>query len=290
MSGRIPYGDDKTWSYPAFLNNRKKNANIVGTSMKEKEESSAYAAPALDKGLDILETLCQAENGLTQQEIAARLGRKLGEIYRMLNCLVQRNYVANDGNVYSITPKMFQLSHFHPPTHRLLTEAMPIMEQLSKAISYPCDLRVYNKGVQTVIAAIQPPNGLGFMTRVGSEISVAPSASGQVLLAFQESVMKELRIKESLPDKTDVEISVFKTTLQAVATQGFASFKSKQFAGLHAVSFPVLDMHGFAVAAMTVLMLERIDDEAQTPVAEVEAALRKSAADLNAKMAHRNSN
>jgi IclR helix-turn-helix domain len=48
--------------------------------MKEKEENSAYSAPALDKGLDILETLCQCENGLTQQEIAARLGRNLPNV------------------------------------------------------------------------------------------------------------------------------------------------------------------------------------------------------------------
>jgi DNA-binding IclR family transcriptional regulator len=118
-----------------------------------------YSAPALDKGLDILEALCQSENGLTQQEIAAKLGRNLGEIYRMLNCLVQRNYVANYNNTYTITSKLFQLSHFHPPTYRLLTEALPIMEELSRTILYPCDLRVYNNGVQTVIASIQPQRG-----------------------------------------------------------------------------------------------------------------------------------
>jgi len=160
---------------------------------KEKEENSAYSAPALEKGLDILETLCQCENGLTQQEIASRLGRNLGEIYRMLNCLVERNYVANVGNTYSITSKLFQLSHYHPPTYRLLTEALPIMEGLSRAVSFPCDLRVYNNGSLTVIASIQPPNGLGFMTRVGSEIEVAPSASGLVLLAFQDPIIKEIR-------------------------------------------------------------------------------------------------
>ena len=253
--------------------------------MKEREENGNYAAPALDKGLDILETLCQSENGLTQQEIAVRLGRNLGEIYRMLNCLVQRNYVANYGNVYSITPKMFQLSHFHPPTYRLLTEAMPIMEQLSRAISFPCDLRVYNKGVQTVIAAIQPPNGLGFMTRVGSEIAVAPSASGLVLVAFQDPAIMDLRIQESLPNKTETETATFRNDLKAVAANGFASIQSRQYAGLHAISFPILDIHGFAVAAMTVPMLARIDGEEQTTKEEVAEALKKSAADLSSKIA-----
>jgi DNA-binding IclR family transcriptional regulator len=253
--------------------------------MKEKEENSNYSAPALEKGLDILEALCQCENGLTQQEIAARLGRNLGEIYRMLTCLVQRNYVANYGNVYTITSKLFQLSHFHPPTYRLLTEAMPIMEELSRNISFPCDLRVYNKGVQTVIAAIQPPNGLGFMTRVGSEIAVAPSASGLVLVAFQDPVIMELRIQESLPNKSEAEIDNFKKDLKKVVSKGFASIKSNQYAGLHAISFPILDINGNAVAAMTVPMLARIDGEKQATQSEVEEKLRQSAANLSNKIA-----
>ena len=256
--------------------------------MKEKEENSAYSAPALDKGLDILEALCQCENGLTQQEIAARLGRNLGEIYRMLTCLVQRNYVANYGNVYTITSKLFQLSHFHPPTYRLLTEAMPIMEELSRAISFPCDLRVYNNGVQTVIASIQPPNGLGFMTRVGSEIAVAPSASGLVLVAFQDPFIIELRIRESLQNASGLEINIFQNVLKEVASKGFASIQSNQYAGLHAISFPILDINGFAVAAMTVPMLTRIDGTQQATKQEVEDKLRKSAANLSNKIAHGN--
>ncbi|MDI6046868.1 IclR family transcriptional regulator [Flavobacterium yafengii] len=253
--------------------------------MKDKEENGAYSAPALDKGLDILEVLSKSENGLTQQEIAAQLGRKLGEIYRMLNCLVQRNYVANYGNVYTITSKLFQLSHFHPPTYRLLTEALPIMEGLSRAVSFPCDLRVYNNGFQTVIASIQPPNGLGFMTRVGSEIEVAPSASGMVLLGFQDEIVKDIRIRESLPNATELEIETFSNGLKDVVSKGFASINSKQFAGLHAISFPILDMNGNAVAAMTVPMLARIDGTNQFTHEQVEEMLRESVENLSIRIA-----
>ncbi len=252
--------------------------------MKEKEENSNYSAPALDKGLDILEALCNCETGLTQQEIATRLGRNLGEIYRMLNCLVQRNYVASYGNTYTITSKLFQLSHFHPPVYRLLTEAIPIMEDLSGELAFPCDLRVYNNGVQTVIASIQPPDGLGFMTRVGSEIAVAPSASGLVLVAFQTPVITQLRIRESLADKSTATISSFKKMLKVVAANGFASIKSNQYAGLHAISFPIVDVNGSAVAAMTVPMLARIDGTKQATQKKVEDKLRKSAAALSSKI------
>ncbi len=244
----------------------------------------SYNAPALEKGLDILELLCQSENGLTQQEISTQLNRKLGEIYRMLNCLVQRNYVSNVGNLYTLTAKLFQLSHFHPPTYRLLTEALPIMESLSREIAYPCDLRVYNNGSQTVIASIQPPNGLGFMTRVGSEIEVAPSASGLVLLAFQDSLTKEIRINESLLNKTEDEIELYRTQLKEIEKKGFASIKSRQFAGLHAISFPILDINGFAIAAITVPILARIDAQKQVSQNIVEEKLKESVENLRIKI------
>ena len=250
-----------------------------------KEDNSTYSAPALEKGLDILELLCRCENGLSQQEIASKLGRNLSEIYRMLNCLVQRNYVANYANFYTVTTKLFQLSHFHPPTYLLLTEALPMMEGLSRQVSFPCDLRIYNNGVQIVIASIQPPNGLGFMTRVGSEIEVAPSASGLVLLAFQDPVIKEIRIKESLPNKSEIEIEAFRNRLKEITVKGFASIQSKQYAGLHAISFPILDMNGNALAAITVPMLARIDGRNQFSEKQVEEVLRESVKNLSSKIA-----
>ena len=52
-----------------------------------------YSAPALDKGLDILELLAHSSVGLTQAEIAKGLNRVPNEVYRMLTTLLDRNYM-----------------------------------------------------------------------------------------------------------------------------------------------------------------------------------------------------
>ena len=52
-----------------------------------------YSAPALEKGLDILELLSSSNSGLSQAEIAKTLNRTVNEIYRMLTILVSRNYI-----------------------------------------------------------------------------------------------------------------------------------------------------------------------------------------------------
>ncbi len=61
------------------------------------ETDDRYRAPALDKGLDILELLASVDGGLTQAEIAKHLDRSPNEFYRMLDRLVKRGYVTKRG-------------------------------------------------------------------------------------------------------------------------------------------------------------------------------------------------
>ena len=52
---------------------------------EDKDDADRYRAPALDKGLDILELLAEQKEGLTRAEITKLLGRNASEMYRMLS-------------------------------------------------------------------------------------------------------------------------------------------------------------------------------------------------------------
>lgn len=251
-------------------------------------ESRVYSAPALEKGLDILETLCRSEQPLTQKDIAQRLGRSVGEIYRMITCLVSRNYVTLvDENTYSITTKLFELSHVHPPTHRLLLEAAPIMQRLASELDQSCHLTVYGQGKQVVLCKVDTPSGMGFAVRAGAELDVLISASGRVLLAFQDQETRQLRVEESVqrrPDQADPQIE---TLLASIRTAGYEAIPSVQVRGLFAVSFPVLDAQGRAMAALTVPYAERIDQVQRKSIPEVTEALRQATRTLSAKIGGR---
>jgi DNA-binding IclR family transcriptional regulator len=245
------------------------------------KDSPTYSAPALEKGLDILELLHQSEAPLTQKEISTRLGRSVSELYRMLNILVRRNYIANYNDKFAPSTKLFQLSQTYPPVRRLLTAAIPIMEELSREIDFGCDVRVYNRGSQTVLASVDVPSGLGFSIRPGSEIAVAPSASGRVLVVFQDTETMELRLRESFQGHPEAEIKAFRREIHNVAVKGYAALQSRQYEGLYAISFPIIDFYSHAVAAITVPMLPRIDDVRQASRSDVIAALREAASRLS---------
>ena len=59
-------------------------------------QSKSYSAPALEKGLDILELLSNSAEGLSQAEIAGKLNKSVNEIYRMITTLRNREYVDFD--------------------------------------------------------------------------------------------------------------------------------------------------------------------------------------------------
>jgi DNA-binding IclR family transcriptional regulator len=240
----------------------------------------SYAAPALEKGLEILEVLCRSEKPLSQKQIAQSLGRSVGEIYRMLACLVGRDYVVEADDAYSVTTKLFELAHVNPPTHRLLLEAAPLMQGLSSDLEQSCHLTVYNQGGQVVVAKVDSPSGMGFSVRVGAELDVLVSASGQVLLAFQNAETRAMRIGESVQRRPGHKARDIERTLDSVRACGFASIASVQVRGLFAVSFPILDSQERAMAALTVPYAERIDQRQRKRIPEVQKILGAAARTL----------
>jgi DNA-binding IclR family transcriptional regulator len=257
-----------------------------GSEGSKSSETAArnYSAPALEKGLDILEALCRSGTPVTQKDLAVQVGRSVGEIYRMVLCLVNRNYIAQVDDSYYITTKLFELSHLNPPTHRLLLEATPVMNKLASELDVSCHLTVYNHGKQVVIAKVDTPSGMGFSLRVGSDLDVLISVSGRVLVAFQDDDTRSLRIAESLQrspeQENDPQIEV---VLDYIRERGFESAPSSQVRGLYAVSYPILDAKGHANAALTIPYAERIDRAHRKPIASIQAALAEAAGAISSR-------
>jgi DNA-binding IclR family transcriptional regulator len=253
----------------------------------ETSSATPYAAPALDKGLDILELLSTTEMPLSQRDIAQGIGRNVGEIYRMLTCLVRRDYVRLVGESYILTTRLFELAHSNPPTRRLLTEARPIMEGLSSELDQSCHLTVWGNGKQLVVAKVDTPSGMGFSVRVGSELEVAVSASGRVLLAFQEDSLRDFRIREAATRQPNTETPELPIQLAAIRARGYELARSVQVLGLQAVSFPIYDGQGYAIAALTVPYAERIDRRESKSLTQAQRALGDAARELSLRIGGR---
>ncbi|MBS0589732.1 MAG: helix-turn-helix domain-containing protein, partial [Proteobacteria bacterium] len=93
-----------------------------------------YRAPALDKGLDILELLARTPGSLNLTEVAQGIGYSKSEIFRMLQVLEARGYLVREANdsAYALTNRLFLLGMERPPIKDLTEAALPVMHRLAE--------------------------------------------------------------------------------------------------------------------------------------------------------------
>lgn len=252
---------------------------------EEREQDSRYRAPALDKGLDILELLSAQPAGMTRAEIVRAMGRSPSEIYRMLERLVSRDYVGRspEGDRYALTLKLFVLAHRHPPVNRLVARATPTMEAFATATAQSCHLGVYDRGNLTVLVQVDSPGKLGFSLRRGARVSLVDTASGHVMLAFQDEARRAqmLAAHETLEGEVPLAARQLARILARVRRAGHFRGRSLQTFGITDLSVPVCGPDGHALAVLTCPFIRRIDrqpgpDEAATLTALAAAARQLS--------------
>ena len=237
-----------------------------------------YRAPALDKGLDILELLAATEEGLSQAEIAKALDRTPNEIYRMLDRLVRRHYVARTaGDRYELTLKLFALAHQHAPVRRLVSQAMPELRRFVREAGQACHLAIYDQGNVVVVGQVESPGYWGLAIRVGSRVGLFNTGSGHVLLAFASPRERSFMIEEHELMPGEMRPDDLEARLAAVRARGFELMPSQQTVGVQNLSTPVFGPNGTVVAALTCPYLTWTEPASTPDVAATTRLLRAAA-------------
>ena len=220
-----------------------------------KEPSHAYTAPALEKGLDILELLADAADGMSQNQIAAGLGRSIGEIFRMLEVLERRAWLyrsAVDGT-YRLSMRMFELAHRQPQIRRLVAVALPLMNDLARTTRQSNHLVVHHDRRILVVAQVDSPEAMGFAVRVGAHFPFRlDRVSARTLSAFQPASARDELIQEMIDnDPAPPARSTLLRMVAAIGRRGYEEKESATLPGITDICCPIFDRSGFAVATLT---------------------------------------
>lgn len=214
--------------------------------------AAQYRAPALEKGLDILELLSRQEEPLTLNGLSDRLGRSKSEIFRMVQVLESRGYIGRwpGKEGYTLTNKLFMLGLARPPVRTLIEIALPEMRALTEQSAQSCHLVAVRGAEIVILARMESANPIGLAVRVGHRLPLAQSASGRVLFAFQPPEVQEAwRVDlKTAGGKSEKE---FLAAAARVREQGYEMSESPYIGGVTDLSAPVLGPDGVAVAALT---------------------------------------
>ena len=247
------------------------------------QKAQRYRAPALDKGLDILELLARERHPLTISMISQRLGRSMSELFRMVQVLEYRGFIrqSDAGEGFVPTDKLFSLGMEQAPVKNMLEIALPIMRELSVTIGQSCHLAVRSGGDTVVVARIESAEQIGFTVRIGYRKCFVLTGSGAAIYAFQEEGERRRWLADIPPEIAPAQVEAFQSRAETVREKGYARTKSEFVVGVTDLSAPIL-RGSVAAAALSVPFVN------STPlVRPIDAAikgLRASAAQISASL------
>jgi len=249
----------------------------VDEAAKTIELDSRYRAPALEKGLDILELLAGEPDPMTLTAIVKRLGRSHGELFRMVQVLEHRGYIeqdqSNDG--YRLSDRLFSLGMQQPRMRNLHEIALPVMRQLANEIGQSCHLALHTLGDIVIVARVESGELLGFSVRVGHRRPLAQSASGLVLYAFQPEDVRRRWETMFNPPLPEADLEAFRQQADSIRERRVSMSPSTYVMGVTDISAPVM-RGGMAAAALTVPYLNKKQPGSQSPK-EVAELVRQAA-------------
>jgi DNA-binding IclR family transcriptional regulator len=200
----------------------------------------SYRAPALEKGLDILELLAEEGLPLPFPVIVQRLGRSPGELFRMAQVLETRGYVEQGPNGWVLTARMFLQGLSGPPIRNLVEIALPIMRRLAGSTQQSCHLVVPSRGDMVVVARMESPEQLGFSVRVGYRQPLYLTGSGAVLYAFQPNDIRAAWEGMFHPTPSKTELEQFRERAEALKSAGHTLQPSAITEGITDISAPIM--------------------------------------------------
>jgi DNA-binding IclR family transcriptional regulator len=209
-----------------------------------------YRAPALQKGLEILELLALSPVPMMAVDISAALGRSVSELFRMVQELEKHGYIARSGEGYRVTNRLFLLGMAQPPIQDLLGHALPAMRDLAAQSRQSCHLAMASGSEMIVVANVEAPGLLGFAVRMGYRRPLIHSASGHVLMAFQSETDLDQMLNATEDAKLSFDRKALMRRLVKARNAGYITMASPMLTAITDLSSPILQ-NDVGLAALT---------------------------------------
>ncbi|APG95275.1 HTH-type transcriptional regulator BhcR [Sinorhizobium americanum] len=212
---------------------------------------------SLDRALDVLEALASPE-GLTLSELAAHLGQSAATMHRVLSTLERREFVeiSPDRQVWHIGPEAYRLGSAFLRRTNVVERSRPIMRELMLETGETSNLGVEKDGNVLFISQVETHESIRAFFPPGTLSPLHASGIGKALLStYDDSRLASLFKKTTLERftaNTVRSVAQLEEELRVTRDRGYALDDEERTKGMRCVAAPILNVHGEAVAGISV--------------------------------------
>lgn len=221
-------------------------------------KAATTSVPALERGLDVLETLSQVPEGLGISELASRLSLNKNAIFRITHTLTDRHYLERDPLTkrFRLSTRFLTLGLPQAGDVSLVEEALPLMRELRDETRETIQLgiRVGDQGV--IIEQISGLHPLRIAVDIGLRFPLHNNAPGKLLLAYLADAEREATLKR-IPLTRDTSRTLTDpceliTECERIRSRGYSTDYAEADEGIHCVAAPILDQSETMTAVLWV--------------------------------------
>lgn len=237
----------------------------------------------LEKGLTLLQAFDEAWPRLTASQAGQRCGMTRTVARRLLLTLAHLGFVATDGKLYWLTPRVLRLGQGYLDAARLPRLVRSFLQQLSASTGETANVSVLD-GAEVVYVARSPsPRLVSIGFQPGDRAPAHVVSPGRVLLSMLKDAALQAWIEQhplaAFTPATVTERETFVAEVRAARRQGHWIADGQLDAGLTGLAVPLKDRRGRCVAALG-MTVQRLHWTPQRLVAELLPALQASAQSL----------
>jgi DNA-binding IclR family transcriptional regulator len=215
-------------------------------------------APALQRGLALLQALATRPNGASQTELASLLNLPQTAVHRIALALEHLGYVQKHpaSRTLRVTQKLLLLGQPHSGGRSLIEACLPAMREIRDLTNETTQLCVLAEAQCVILEQLPSRHPFKYVVDLGSRAPTQCCAPGKSMLAFLphtelHNTLEQLEFQPFTP-RSILSAEALLPELERIRTAGYALDLAEHFEGIHCIAAPLLDAHGRPFAAITI--------------------------------------
>ena len=212
----------------------------------------------LEKGLSVIECFDDANPRLTVSQAGLRCGLTRTAARRYLLTLKHLGYVASDGKLFWLTPRILRLGQSYLDSARLPRIVQPFLQLVTAGTHESAYVSVMDGNDIVYIARNGSTRAMNTGYVLGARVQAQVTAAGMMLLALRGPKWLEEWLKtqelRTYTSHTITNTDRLRLELTRVRAQGWAMSEQQLELNYRGIAVPLRDRHGQVMGALSVTM------------------------------------
>ena len=237
----------------------------------------------LEKGLSLIQTFDEANSRQTATQAGLRCGLTRTAARRYLLTLLHLGYVASDGKLFWLTPRVMRLGQSYLESARLPRIVQPSLQRVAMGTQEISFVAVLDGDDIVYIARNGQNRTMNTSFALGARVPAHTTASGMLLLALQGADAVDVWLKKgqlrTFTSHTITDPVKLRQEMAQIRAQDWSLSEQQLDLTYRGVAVPLRDHKGNTIAALSVSMPMQFESSQQA-IERVLPLLRETAQSL----------